>query len=239
MSGMLKSDSAKTALSVVFVIAIAAAFWLALLSPKRDKSNELKAQAATLTTELASAEASANEALAAKKNYRSDYNKLLQLGKAVPADSSTSSLLAELSVLGYLSKTSFVSISKNGENGGAAPAEGEGESSALPPLGAQAGPSGLLAMPYSLEFAGGFFQVADFIHRLDSLVKTKNGAVDSHGRLITVDGFELTPANAEGSKEASELLGASFSVSTYVTPPGQGLTAGATAAGPAPASYEK
>jgi Tfp pilus assembly protein PilO len=236
---MVKSDSAKTALSVVFVIAIAAAFWLVLLSPKRDKSNELKDQATTLTTELASAEASANEALAAKKEYRSDYNKLLQLGKAVPADASTSSLLAELATLGAITKTGFVSISQGGETGGEAPAESEGEGESLPPLGATAGPSGLLAMPYSLEFAGGFFQLADFIHRLDSLVKTKNGTIDSHGRLVTIDDFELTPANLEGSKEKSELLAASFSVSTYVTPPGQGLTAGATPAGPANASYEK
>jgi hypothetical protein len=191
-----------------------------------------------LSAELASAETSANEALTAKKSYTSDYNKLLQLGKAVPADASTSSLLVELSGLGYLSKTSFVSISLGGEGAGTAPTE-EGEGEALPPLGATAGPSGLLAMPYSLEFAGGFFQVADFIRHLDSLVKTKNGTVDSHGRLITVDGFELTPANLAGSTEKSEVLAASFSVSTYVTPPGQGLTAGATAAGPSTASYEK
>jgi Tfp pilus assembly protein PilO len=239
MSGLVKSESAKTALSVVFVIVIAAAFWLLLLSPKKEKADELKAQTTTLTTELASAETSANEALAAKKSYTSDYNKLLQLGKAVPADASTSSLLAELSGLGYLSETSFVSISQGGENGGEPPTEeGEAETS-LPPLGAITGPSGLLAMPYSLEFAGGFFQVADFIHRLDSLVKTKNGTVDAHGRLVTVDGFELTPANLEGSHGGSGLLAASFSVSTYVTPPGQGLIAGATAAGPATASYEK
>jgi Tfp pilus assembly protein PilO len=234
---MIKSESSKTVLSVFFVIAIAVAFWLILLAPKRDKANELKNQAATLTTELAAAEAKANEALAATKDFASDYAKLVQLGKAVPADASTPSLLIELETLGTATHTSFDSISLGGgeSEGGAEEATG-GEVESLPPLGATAGPSGLLAMPYSLEFEGGFFDVANFIHRLDGLVKTKDDAVVAHGRLVTVDGFELAPGGGEGS---SDQLAAHLSVSTYVTPPGQGLTAGATASGPATASYER
>jgi hypothetical protein len=42
MKGLVKGDSAKTALSVVFVIVIAAAFWVLLLSPKKDTADELK-----------------------------------------------------------------------------------------------------------------------------------------------------------------------------------------------------
>ncbi len=237
---MIKGESTKTALSVFFVIAIAVAFWLILLAPKRDKANELKDQAATLTTELSAAEAKAGEALAAKKDFPTDYAKLVQLGKAVPADASTPSLLIELETLGTVTHTSFDSISLGGgESEGGAEEAAAGETEALPPLGATAGPSGLLAMPYSLEFEGGFFDVANFIHRLDGLVKTKDDSVLAHGRLVTVDGFELAPAGSEGGEGASDKLSAHVSVSTYVTPPGQGLTAGATASGPATASYER
>jgi Tfp pilus assembly protein PilO len=233
---MMKNESARTALAVVFVIAIAAAFWLILLAPKRDKANELKDQAATLSSELEAAQAQANEALTARKDFASDYAQLVQLGKAVPADAATPSLLVELQTLGALTRTSFDSISLGGgEGGGEAPGEG-GEPDSLPPLGTTTGPAGLLAMPYSLEFEGGFFEIAEFIHGLDSLVTTKDGRVDARGRLITVDSFELAPAD-EG--EGSSNLLAHLSVSTYVTPPGQGLTAGATSAGPANASYEE
>jgi Tfp pilus assembly protein PilO len=237
---MMKNESAKTALAVVFVIAIAAAFWLILLSPKRDQANELKDQAATLTTELESAQAQANEALAAKKDYAADYAQLVQIGKAVPADAATPSLLVELEALGAVTHTNFHSISLGtgeGVEGGTEATSESGESDSLPPLGATTGPSGLLAMPYSLEFEGGFFEIADFIQGLDSLVETKNGEVDARGRLITVDSFELAPG-AEGEGGSSALT-AHLSVSTYVTPPGQGLTAGATSAGPATASYEE
>lgn len=235
---MIKSESTKTALSVFFVIAIAAALWLILLAPKRDRANELKDQAATLTTELAAAEAKASEALAAKKDFASDYAELVQLGKAVPADASTPSLLIELETLGTATHTSFDSIALGGGEGESGEEATGGEAESLPPLGATAGPSGLLAMPYSLEFEGGFFDVANFIHRLDGLVTTKDDAVRAHGRLVTVDSFELAPGGAEEGKGSSGKLAAHLSVSTYVTPPGQGLTAGATASGPATTSYE-
>lgn len=237
---MMKNESAKTALAVVFVIVIAAAFWLILLAPKRDKANELKDQAATLSTELAAAQTQANEALAAKKDFTADYAQLVQLGKAVPADAATPSLLVELEALGRLSRTTFHSIALGtGEGGGGEATSEEAEAQSLPPLGATTGPSGLLAMPYSLEFEGGFFEVADFIQRLDALVTTKDGAVDARGRLVTVDSFELAPAEKSGEGGGPSNLAAHLSVSTYVTPPGQGLTAGATSAGPATASYEE
>jgi Tfp pilus assembly protein PilO len=236
---MMKNDSAKTALAVVFVIAIAAAFWLILLSPKRDQANELKDQAATLTTELESAQAQVNEALAAKKDFPADYAQLVQIGKAVPADAATSSLLVELETIGLVTRTDFIGISLGtGEGGSEATSEEGAEPQSLPPLGATTGPSGLLAMPYTLEFVGGFFEIAHFIQGLDSLVKTKEGVVDARGRLVTVDSFELTPAEKRGGGSSSVLI-AHLSVSTYVTPPGQGLTAGATSAGPATASYEE
>jgi Tfp pilus assembly protein PilO len=234
---MIKNESSRTVVAVLFVVVVAAAFWLILVAPKRDKANELKDQAAMLTTELSAAQAKAEEAKAAKNDFAKDYNQLLQLGKAVPADAATSSLLLELEALGGATKTGFVGISLSGEGESEASAEGEG--SALPPLGAQAGPSGLLTMPYSLEYAGGFFQVADFMEGLDSLVQTKNGEVTADGRLVTIDNFELAPQTVESSGRAVELLKAHFSVSTYVTPPGQGLTAGATSAGPEAVSYEE
>jgi Tfp pilus assembly protein PilO len=238
---MMKNESSKTVLAILVLVAVAAGFWLIVLSPKRDQVSELKEQATTLTSELADAEAKAEEALAAKKDFGTDYARLVQLGKAVPGDAATSSLLVELEALGAKSHTAFNSISLGGgEAGGSTESEGESGSEAgkaLPPLGSKSGPSGLLSMPYSLEFQGGFFETANFIQRLNALVKTKDGAVDARGRLITIDAFELAP-KPEGQGKGSSSLQVKLDVSTYVTPPGQGLTAGATATGPANASYE-
>jgi Tfp pilus assembly protein PilO len=82
-------------------------------------------------------------------------------------------------------------------------------------------------MPYQLEFRGTFSQMADFIEGLDALVKTHNAAVDVTGRLITISGFKLAPDQSVGYP----LLEASFGVTTYVLPPEESPTAGATPEG--------
>ena len=96
------------------------------------------------------------------------------------------------------------------------------------PLGAAIGPAGLAVMPYTLKFTGDFFRVADFIHGLDKLVKTANSKVAVDGRLVTIDGFALGPAQNKTFPQ----LEASFSVTTYLTPESQGITAGATPVAP-------
>ena len=99
------------------------------------------------------------------------------------------------------------------------------------PLGAAIGPAGLAVMPYTLTFTGDFFTLANFIKGLDSLVKTENEKLAVDGRLITVNGFSLKP---DPDKEFPALE-ATFSITTFLTPPEEGVTAGATPTSPAPA----
>ncbi len=98
------------------------------------------------------------------------------------------------------------------------------------PIGASVGPAGLPVMPYSLKFTGDFFQIANFLESLDELVHMPHGEVDVTGRLLTVDGFALAPEQsaAGASLSATPTLSADLSVTTYLTPADQGITAGAT-----------
>jgi hypothetical protein len=102
------------------------------------------------------------------------------------------------------------------------------------PIGATVGPAGLPVMPYKLEFRGDFFRVADFIKGLDGTVTTQGGPVSVDGRLMTIDGFAL----ARDTENGFPSLLSSFAVTTYVTPSTEGLMAGASPSGPAPASTE-
>jgi hypothetical protein len=230
------TDQAKIALVVVAMVVIAGGFWFLLLSPKREKSSELSEQAAALKSEVGQARQQAAAALVAKKDFASDYRQLVVLGAAVPAEAATPSLLVQLNGLSDQAKTSFESIALGGSEGEtAAPTEAAATGSAeLLPLGAGTGPSGFASMPYTLVFEGGFFGITKFIEGVDGLVTTKaDGEVDAHGRLMTIDGFSLQPVGSEGgSSSSSGQLSATFSVSTYVTPPGQGLTSGAPAPAP-------
>ena len=126
---------------------------------------------------------------------------------------------------------------------GAVPAEPTPDateaSAATLPIGASVGPAGLGVMPYELTFTGQFFQIADFMKGLDAMVHTRDGRVSVIGRLLTVDAFTLAPIQASTNADTFSLvptLTADLSVTTYVTPPDQGITAGATPTGPAPAT---
>jgi Tfp pilus assembly protein PilO len=100
------------------------------------------------------------------------------------------------------------------------------------PIGATVGPAGLPIMDYDLAFTGEFFQIADFMKRVDSMVHTRGRLVDVQGRLLTVNGFTLQPSDKTQSL-TNPVLTAELHVTTYVTPADEGLTAGATPTGPA------
>jgi hypothetical protein len=111
----------------------------------------------------------------------------------------------------------------------AAPTEA---SAAALPIGASVGPAGFGVLPFDLQFdQGDFFAVADFLAGLDRFVETDQGHVAVDGRLMTIDGFSLSADEEAGFP----FLTANLSVTTYVTPQAQGITAGASPAAPAPA----
>jgi Tfp pilus assembly protein PilO len=246
-------------IAMLVVAALAIGFWVMLLAPKREKANELGSQVETLHVSLAEAQSRESEALAAKQGFPADYRQLVVLGQAVPAGDETSSLLVELQEIATKSDLTFESIQLGGSGGesgaavapaptapvepsttespGAVPASAtvpptEAAASLLP-LGATLGGTGLAVMPYTLTFTGSFFNIAGFIKGIDSLVDTGNSGIGVDGRLVTLNGFSLSPDPARDFP----MLSATFSVTTYLIPPGE-LTAGASPTEPAPATEE-
>jgi Tfp pilus assembly protein PilO len=241
--------------AMLAVAALAVAFWMLALSPKRQEARDLGAKVEELKASLARHEQEIAVALAARESFPADYQQLVVLGKAVPGDDDTASLLVQLNGIAGDAGVTFRDLELSADASGApapapapaAPAPADGSASAVPasdpvspteaaastlPLGASIGPAGLAVMPYTLTFDGGFFEIADFIKGLDELVKTTNEKVAVDGRLITIDSFSLSP-DPNGRFPALE---ASFSVTTYLTPPDQGVTAGATPVSPATAT---
>lgn len=253
------SSSPRLIISILVIAALAIGFWVLALGPKREEANELSTKAGQLQVALGEAQGKAAVAVAARHEFPADYRQLVVLGQAVPGNDETSSLLVELNAVATAAKVRFSSIQLEGSSessesaappaapalpapaspatpsAGAVPASStipptEAAASMLP-LGASIGTAGLGVMPYSLTFSGNFFQIANFIKGIDSLVRTStSSSLGVDGRLITLDGFSLSPESEAGSSK----LQANFSVTTYVTPPTQGITAGATTAAPAP-----
>jgi Tfp pilus assembly protein PilO len=239
----MKAEAKKTTNLLVgamlLIAALATAFWMLALSPKRDEATKLDTQVTQLEGSLAQHQSEIATAEEARSEFPVDYHRLVLLGKAVPPNDETPSLLVQVTHISKNAGVRFQSLQLQGESGGGEtvpPTESSGEpvsateaAASLTPLGASVGPAGLAVMPYSLTFTGSFFTIADFIKGLDSLVKTTNENVGVNGRLVTIDGFSLGP----DSETEFPALQANFSVTTYLTPPSEGTTAGASPEGPA------
>jgi Tfp pilus assembly protein PilO len=264
---------------VVFVLALA--FYMLVLSPKRAEVSDLNEQVTSLESSIAEQDQLISFGQQARKEFPRDYSRLITLGKAVPEQADTASLLVELNTMSTRANVDFrgIALAEGGDSeaapvapavttpppaegteaapaggdpaaaGAAAPASTDpaaaGAAAPAPapateagaanlPIGATVGPAGLPTMPYSLTFQGGFFEIADYIGQVDSLVQFDGDKVDVSGRLLTIDGFAL---NA-GRPGANPKLDASFRLTSYVTPSTQGTTAGATPAAPAPGGVQ-
>ncbi len=260
---MKRSDS--VILMVLPLVALVVGFWLLILAPKRHEASKLSGEVSKLQSAVDEQKRLAASAAEAKRTFPDNYEKVIEMGRAVPQDDDTASLVAQFSRLSKRSGVEFRSIEldssqaqaaatvaatppPSSESGGqqgessqstptssTAPAPTETTAATLP-IGAGIGPAGFPVMPYKLEFRGDFFRVADFIHGLDQMVTTSNGVVAVHGRLLTIDGFNLKQNPVRGFPS----LTAQFSITTYLTPSAQGLSAGATPEGPgaAPASTQ-
>jgi Tfp pilus assembly protein PilO len=237
----------RTIVAILIVAALAIAFWMLLLGPKRDESSKLGLQVSKLESSLAANKAVVQTALESRQDFARDYRKLVVLGKAVPGDDDTASLFAQLNKIAKRTGVRFQLIELEGSAGEeadaaeveTAPTEGPGSTTAGPvsptevaaatmPLGATIGPAGLGVMPYKLVFGASFFHIADFIKDLDALVRTENERLSVSGRLITLNGFSLKPNN----DKPFPALEATFSITTYVVPPEVGVTGGATPTAP-------
>lgn len=247
-------------LAGVAVVGLIAAFWLLVLSPKREEAAELGQQVEQLEGAVAEQEQIAAAAEQAREDFDQNYQRMVVLGKAVPEDEDTASLFVQLEEIAGDSEVDFRAIRLESTGDAAPPpateetttdqaesedAEGDEEPAPAPdpapptetavagqPIGSAVGPAGLPVMPYELELRGTFFELADFLDGVDALVRPRSGKPRVSGRLVTVDGFELVADKQLGFPA----LTATLALNTFVIPSEQGLTAGATPTGPAPAA---
>jgi Tfp pilus assembly protein PilO len=219
--------------AVLAVVGVAVVFWMLSIGPKRDEASTLEATAAQVKGSLGQHEAEIAAGEEARDDFGAEYQRLVVLGKAVPGDDDTASLLVQVNHIAEHAHVRFstLGLSPEGTEETEAPPPPESTASqpvsptevaaSTMPLGAKIGPAGLGVMPYTLAFSGSFFHIADFIKGLDSLVETQREQVTVDGRLLTINGFSL-----QAAKKGFPSLEATFSITTYLTPPGEGLIGG-------------
>lgn len=217
--------------------AIAGGGWFLVLAPMRDEAGGLATQIDTQRQALASAQAELATAAQARREYARDYATVARLGAAVPDDDNVASLIVQVQQAATASKVDFRTL-KVGQGSGAPapppppPASGgpaaatQATTATLPP-GAAVGAAGFPTMPFAFTFTGNFFHLADFVGRLERFLVVRNRRLAVSGRFMTIDGIGLNAA-----PQGFPRIEASVAATTYLLPASQGLTNGATPAGP-------
>lgn len=216
-------------ITVVGALVAAAAFYFLILSPKRDEVTTLTASISTAQGELNAARDLLATNQKAQGGYKRAYASVVRLGKAVPADDDVRSLMVQIDSAAKRSNVDFRTINVGGAVAAPAAATSAASTTQLPP-GATVGEAGFPVMPFSFSFDGSFFRLSDFLSRLERFVRVSNEKVQVTGRLLTLDSLSLEPAG-DGFPNITAQVGAT----SYLVSPLEGLTAGATAQGPAAA----
>jgi hypothetical protein len=95
-------------------------------------------------------------------------------------------------------------------------------------------PPTLDTVALTFNFSGTYFDLADFFHRLKRYVYVANKQIFVRGRLMTIDTltFSLGQSSSSASTSGNGLT-ATVGATIYLSPKGEGVTGGATPAGPA------
>ena len=114
-------------------------------------------------------------------------------------------------------------------NGNNAAAAGTPAAAGDPAATGGTGAPGLESVPLDFEFRGSFYDLADFFHRMKRFVRVVNDHIVIRGRLMTINSFSFD------STENFPEIKAQVSATVYLAPKAEGVEAGASPLGPAPA----
>ena len=196
-----KPSAAIIAGIVVGLLVYGLAGYFVLISPQRGKAADLKKETAATQQQIEQYRVLASQAKATPPIRVAE---LFRLTKAMPDTIDMPGVLLELSRVAHESGIEFDSISPQG------PAAATGYSS----------------FPITLEFDGNYYELADFLFRLRSLVRVHEGRLDAQGRLFVVDTISFSE-----SAHSFPRIKASLQVHAFVY--GDATSAATPAAAPA------
>lgn len=168
--------------AVVAVVLIVAWYFL-LLSPTRTKLSDLDGQVQAQQAALATAKQEVTRLESYKKTAPQSRAEIVRLGKMLPESEGIPSLIIELTRTADASGVDLNSIARGATQPGT-------------PFGLQS---------VTLQVAGRFFDVEDFLYRLESYVAFRNASFRVTGRLLEVKTLTIAGAATTTSGSAPPL----------------------------------
>jgi Tfp pilus assembly protein PilO len=216
------SRTYRTLLVAVLAVLAVGGYWKLALAPKRAEAQDLAKQVATADAQLAQSRGLLATYQGAQGQYKTNFASVVRLGKAVPADDDTRSLLVELDAAAKRSNASFQTLDVGT---GASSATTGATTAPVAPGAISAG--SYSEMPFTLAFGGDFGTLENFLGRMQRFVTLKGDKILVDGRLMRVESLDVEPG-ADGWPA----LTAKITASTYIVPDSEAPATGSTAPGP-------
>jgi hypothetical protein len=202
------SRSIRILLVAIVAVLVVGGYWKLALAPKRAEAQQLDQKVAVQEAQLVQTQSLIATYQGAQKDYKNNYATLARLGKAVPADDDTRSLLVQLDASAKRSGIDFDTINLNAS--GSAPASTPGAAVGAP---GSINAGAFSALPFQFTFTGTFDTLGNFFSRLESFVSLDGDKIEVRGRLLRVESLKLEPA-ADGWPGLQATVGAS----SYIVP---------------------
>jgi hypothetical protein len=183
---------------VVGVVLIAAWFFL-FFNPVRSKLASLDKQIATANTTLNTKKMELTSYQQLKSTAPQSKVDLVRLGKMMPSQSNVPTAIVELTQTAKLSGLTFLGITPSVASAGS-------------PFGMQS---------ITLKLQGTYFDLEDYLYRLESYVQFRNDDFLVTGRLLQPVNLQLGPANDVSLP--SDTLNISLVVNAYLWPVSAGM----------------
>jgi Tfp pilus assembly protein PilO len=230
---MTSNDRKTIALVALAGIAILAALWMLVISPKRDERAQVRENVAAQQERLQVAQAQLASFEAARKQFPAKLKELKKLDKAVPARGAIAELLRQLQRRANVRNSDLRLVALKA--GGAATPGADGTTARPVTPGATVGPDGLAALPFTFEFTGDYFDLRDILRTVRRSVSVKKDNIKVGGRLLTVDGLSFVRTDPTSAKTKATLNATAYiapdGASTPQPPAATPVTAAPTAGG--------
>lgn len=179
--------------AVVAVVLIVAWYFL-LLSPTRAKLSDLDGQVQSQQAALATAKEEVTRLESYKKTAPQSRAEIVRLGKMLPDSEGIPSLIVELTRTTDASGVALNSIARGATQPGT-------------PFGLQS---------VTLQVTGRFFDVEDFLYRLESYVAFRNASFRVTGRLLEVKTLSIAAAAATTTSSSASPLTVTVELNAYL-----------------------
>jgi hypothetical protein len=167
--------------------------WLGLVSPKRHDAAKLGTAVTAEKVQLASAQASLAQGVAAEGSYTQNLHVVKQLYKAVPSTSGVPTLLVALDKTSNYKRVDFQVINV---------AQTAAPTTPIASTTTTTAPASVLTpVDFTFTFDGGYIALQHFIRSIDNYTLVEGNYVIAHGRLLNIQSVSLTPES--GAAQAS------------------------------------